>query len=530
MEELIDQALAVAKGMWRFRWQSLLVAWVIGIVAVVVVFRIPDEYEATARIYVDTQSILRPLMSGLAVQPNVDQQVVMLSRTLISRPNVEKLVRMADLDLKVDSKARQEELVGKLMSGLEIKSVGRDNLYTLSYRDSEPAKAQRVIQALVSIFVESSLGNSRSDTATAKLFINDQIKSYEEKLQEAEAKLKQFKLKNINLQFSEGKDSAAQLATLADQLDAARVLLHEAEHARDAARTQLNNEKAANANLTTQSLLQESAVNLATPEIDSRIDVQKRNLDTLLQRYTDQHPDVIATRHLIQELEEQKKKQVAELRKAAMTGPGVGSSNNNENLVYQELNRLLATSEVQVAGLQARVADYSARYERAKDAIKTAPQLEAEASQLNRDYTINKKNYEDLVARRESAVMSGDLESASGVADFRLIDPPRVSNKPVSPNRLVLLGAALLASLGAGFGFAFLASQLRPVFFNTGDLRAHLELPVLGIVSRVTSDAERRLEKVYLMRFLAGSGSLVGIFVATIVVMSVVAARRAGGE
>lgn len=529
MEELIDQALAIAKGMWRFRWQSLLVAWVVGIVAVVVVFRVPDEYEATARIYVDTQSILRPLMSGLAVQPNVDQQVVMLSRTLISRPNVEKLVRMADLDLRVDSKARQEDLVAQLMGGLEIKSVGRDNLYTLSYRDSDPAKAQRVIQALVSIFVESSLGNSRTDTATATQFINDQIKSYEEKLRDAEAKLKAFKLKNIQMQFAEGRDSAGELAALGDRLDQARVALHEAENARDSARMQLNNEKTANANLTTQSLLQESAVSLATPEIDSRIDLQKKNLDTLLQRYTDQHPDVIATRHLIKDLEEQKKKQVEELRRAAMAAPSMNQS-NGENLVYQELNRLLASSEVQVAGLQARVAEYSARYERAKDAIKTAPQLEAEASQLNRDYAINKKNYEDLVARRESAVMSGDLESASGVADFRLIDPPRVSSKPVSPNRQILLAGALLATLGAGFGFAFVASQLRPVFFNLGDLRAQLELPVLGVVSRVSSEAEKRLEKVYLMRFLAGSGSLVGIFMATIFVMSVVAARRAGGE
>ena len=65
--------------------------------------------------------------------------------------------------------------------------------------------------------------------------------------------------------------------------------------------TEANNEKAANASLTTQSLLQESAVNLATPEIDSRIDVQKKNLDTLLQRYTDQHPDVIATRATLAE-------------------------------------------------------------------------------------------------------------------------------------------------------------------------------------------------------------------------------------
>ena len=70
--------------------------------------RMPDLYEASARIYVDTQSVLKPLMQGLAVQPNVDQQVMILSRTLISRPNVEKLVRMADLDLDAKTKADQD--------------------------------------------------------------------------------------------------------------------------------------------------------------------------------------------------------------------------------------------------------------------------------------------------------------------------------------------------------------------------------------------------------------------------------------
>ena len=529
MEELFDQVTAVAKGMWRFRWQALLVAWGVGIVALVAAFRVPDQYEATARIYVDTQSILRPLMSGLAVQPNVEQQVIMLSRTLISRPNVEKLVRMADLDLKSDSKVKQDAVVSDVMDMLDIKSAGRDNLYTLSFRDSDPATAQRVVQSLVSIFVESSLGNSRNDTATAKTFIADQIKGYEERLATAEAKLKDFKLKNIQLQFADGKDSAAQLAGLAEQLDQARVALHEAENARDAARKQLENEKAENANLTTQSLLQESAITVATPDIDARLEAQKKSLDNLLQRFTEQHPDVVATRHLIAELELQKKKEIEAMRRAAVAAPGA-NSNNYTNLVYQELNRLLATSEVQVATMRARVSEYSIRYERAQAAVKTAPQLEAEASQLNRDYAINKKNYEDLVARRESAVMSGNLESASGVADFRLIDPPRVSHKPVSPNRLLLVVLALVAALGSGAAFAFVASQLRPVYFSMAELRTQLELPVLGVVTKVVSEADRRLERVYLMRFLAGSGSLVGVFILAIVAMSVIAARRAMGE
>src|SRR6187455_515017 len=190
MEELFAQISAVATSMWRFRWLSMLVAWLVGIVGAAVVFLIPNQYEATARIYVDTQSILKPLMSGLAVQPNVDQQVTMLSRTLISRPNVEKLVRMADLDLKSESKADQERLIVRLMTALEIKSVGRDNLYTLAYRDSDAPKAQRVIQSLVSIFVESSLGSARQDTDRAKVFIDEQIKTYQAKLEEAETRLK----------------------------------------------------------------------------------------------------------------------------------------------------------------------------------------------------------------------------------------------------------------------------------------------------------------------------------------------------
>ena len=157
MDELISQIFTISRGMWKHRWLGLLVAWVVTAIGSVVVLSVPDKYEATARIFVDTQSILKPLMSGLAIQPNIEQQVVMLSRTLISRPNVEKLIRMADLDLKSQSKGAQEALIDRLMKTLEIKNVGRDNLYLLSYRDSSPDKAKRVIQALVSIFVGSKV-------------------------------------------------------------------------------------------------------------------------------------------------------------------------------------------------------------------------------------------------------------------------------------------------------------------------------------------------------------------------------------
>lgn len=529
MEELISQLTSIARGMWKFRWTGLIVAWVVGAVAAVIAFKVPDRYEASARIFVDTQSILKPLMSGLAVQPNVDQQVSMLSRTLISRPNIEKLVRMADLDLKSVSKAQQEGLIEGLMKSVTIKSAGRDNLYTLNYIEADKDKAKRVIQAMVSIFVESSLGASRKDTDSAKVFLDEQIKTYEGKLEEAEARLKEFRLRNLDLQPGDGKDSASRLAEISRQLETARLELREAENARDAAKQQLDAERSggANGNLVTQSLLQESSISVATPEIDARIDAQKRSLDGLLQRYTEQHPDIVSTRRLIKELEEQKRREVAELRKVAMAVPPTAQG-ANVNLAVQEMGRLMATSEVQVAALKARVSEYQARYAVAKEQSKTSPQIEAEAAQLNRDYGIIKKNYEDLVARRQSAVMSGDLDMASGVVDFRLIDPPRVSPKPVSPNRMLLLGVGLVATLAAALVVTFAASQLRPVYNDAQELRAKTGLPLLGVVSMILSDEERKQERAGRIRFYAGTGGLFASYVVAMVTVSILAARQVG--
>lgn len=519
MEELISRFTTIAKGMWKHRWLGLVVAWVVTAIGSAVVLWVPDKYEATARIFVDTQSILKPLMAGLAVQPNVDQQVIMLSRTLISRPNVEKLIRMADLDLKSQSKEAQDALIDSLMKTLEIKNVGRDNLYVLSYRDSSPEKAKRVVQSLVSIFVESSLGDTRKDSRTAKQFIDEQIKGYVAKLEEAEARMKEFRVRNIEVQTADGKDMADKISAVSSQLNQARLELREAENARDSAKRQLEVEKSQNANTTSRSLLQESAMSLSTPEIDGRIDVQKRNLDILLQRFTEQHPDVVGTRRMIKELEETKQKEVEELRRTAVVSPESASTNS---LAYQELNRMLAASEVQVAALRARVGEYEARFNRARELMKTAPQIEAEFAQLNRDYDINKKNYNDLVARRESAALSGDLDSATGVADFRLIDPPRASPKPVAPNRLLLLPLALLAALGAGLATAFVASQLRAVFYDARSLRDAVGLPLLGVVTLVQGEAAALKEKVDLRKFLGASGGLVGIFIAGMIAFSLV--------
>src|SRR5262245_18646718 len=125
MDQILAQLISYIRGIWRRRWIGLGVAWLAAIVGVVAISRLPDRYEASARVFVDTQSVLRPLLSGLAVQPDLDQQLGILSRTLVSRPNIERLIRMTDMDLQLQSTPQKEEMIERLQRAVKITTTGR---------------------------------------------------------------------------------------------------------------------------------------------------------------------------------------------------------------------------------------------------------------------------------------------------------------------------------------------------------------------------------------------------------------------
>ena len=311
MDTLLPQLNEVLRGLWQGRWAGLAVAWLAGLAGAAYIFLTPDKYEATARVYVDTQSILKPLMSGLTVQPNVEQQVAILSRTLISRPNMEKLVRMTDMDLHVTSTEQRERIVDDLMRRLYIKSVGRDNLYTIGFLDPNPDQARRVVQSLLSIFVESGLAEKGNDTGRAQRFIEDQIKTYAKRLTDAENRVKEFKLKHMDFDSSADSDYFGSLSALAEKRREAKLQLQEANQSREALKKQLADLKA---HPTSPEQADDSAA-LATPDLDARIDALKKNLDELTLRYTDKHPDVVNTRSMIAELEKQREEKKKQLQK-----------------------------------------------------------------------------------------------------------------------------------------------------------------------------------------------------------------------
>jgi polysaccharide chain length determinant protein (PEP-CTERM system associated) len=481
MEELISQLLSHIKEIWKYRWYAVIAIWLVAIAGWLTVYNLPDNYESSARIYVDTQNVLQPLMAGIAATPNLEQQVMIMSRTLISRPNVERVMRMVDLDITAKTTKDRERLINNLTNEIKIESAGRDNLFTISYRDQNPKIAKDVVQSLLTIFVEGSLGDKQKDTSSALRFIDEQIKDYQEKLVAAETALKEFKQKNMGLMPGQGRDYVTQLSSAADILNQAKLELREAEQSRAAIKRQISGDD--------PSLMTDVAPETDfNPEIDARIESLNKNLDALRLQYTELHPDVVSTKRLIAQLQERKKEE-AKLNKRK-ADPG-----KNYSPMLQQLNVALAEAEARAAAMQARVQEYTSRYNYLKSMSKAVPEVEAGLAQLNRDYEVNKSNYEKLVERREAAKMSGEMDTTTELVSFRIIDPPTTPQLPTGPNLVRLFSLVLLGAIAIGIGIAFVISQILPTFQSQNSLREITGRPVLGTVAMIWTDKEKIKQK-----------------------------------
>ncbi|MEO8806260.1 MAG: XrtA system polysaccharide chain length determinant [Burkholderiaceae bacterium] len=478
LSAMLEQAKAVMRRLWRRRWLGAAVTAVVGLLSSLVVSMAPERYEASARIYVDTQTVLKPLMVGLAYQPDIDQQVRMLARTVVSRPNMERLIDRRDIEWPAGDKDDREKLLTRLMEKIKVESAGSGNLYTVTYRDVSPVRARRLVEGTVDLFVHSSSTEKQRDSADAGKFIEDQIKSQEVKLVAAESRLKDFKIRNFGVSGVASQDHFARMSALADQVNKLRIDLQAAEQSRDSYRRELSGE---------EPLLPPDVAAPAVPtEVDVRLDAQRRQLDDLLRRYTEAHPDVTSARRIVAQLELQKRQEAEQRLRPDANGKVRGTAATSP--VYQRIRVSLAETEAQVASLRAQLRAQQEQLDKIRATAGRVPQVESELAQLNRDYDVIRKNYDLLVARRESASLGLKLDESSQLADFRVVEPPRVSPNPVFPGRAVLGLMAVVGSLVAGVLAALGVEQLRPTFEDAKSLREVSGRPVLGAIAMWTPE------------------------------------------
>jgi polysaccharide chain length determinant protein (PEP-CTERM system associated) len=474
VSEIFDLVVFYLNGIWKRRWTIVLVAWIVAIPGWIVVASMPSIYQSSSRIYVDTSSVLQPLLRGIAVQSNLQTQVELMKQTLLSRPNLEAVARKTDYALSATTDAEMETLLNSIQSRTTVLSSKQD-VFSISFQDVNSQRARDVVQALLTIFVESNLGQSRKDLDAAEEFIDKQIADYEARLVEAEDKLASFKQAHMDVALGDG--------TYLSRASAATNLLKQLEQNLSVATAQRNLLKQELGRI--PATLPAALTNGGPPDdTEARIVELEAKKRELLSQYTEKHPDVVrAQRQLDALLKKQQDARAAVPDTSLPTEAAPGEAYGEPNPIYEQVKLRLIEMETQIEDISQRSAAARKEADALASKAEEVPQVEAEFQRLNRDYNIIKARHDELLARRESARMSRNRDDIGQQVQYRMIDPPLVANEPIGPNRPLFLNLVLVGAIGAGLGLALVLVVLDTSFATLSELRQYTDLPVLGAIT-----------------------------------------------
>ncbi len=511
MYELFYKVLDQVRGSWRFRLYALLLAWAICLVGWTVVLAMPDVFQSSTRVFVDTRTALRPVIQGLTIEQDVGSQMNFVRNALLSRPHLEKVAAETGFFGPEHNTAGKRLAVIESMLkriDLDVQDGGRDigMLYSLKYRDIDRERSLKVVDKLINAFMEDALGGKRVGSEMAQRFLKEQIGEYETRLRQAEERLAEFKKRNVGLMPGTQGDYFTRLQGEIGRVQQAKQELALAT----ARREELNRQLRGDATIASVQAPQPAAAGAGSDDIASRILDTRRRLDELLLRFTDKHPDVISLRETLAQLEKRRDDEIAALREGRGTLPASAASNP----VVQSIQLAINQADIEIVSLRNRIADYESKVAELKRLVDTAPEVEAEFARLNRDYDVTRQQYNLLLERFERARLGEEAEQTQSIR-FEMIDPPTVNYKPVSPNRPLLVLFVLVVGLGAGGALAFLLHLIRPIFSSTHSLHSVTGLPVLGAVSKTWRD--RRAVVRYREFITFGAGALALVVVCAVV-------------
>lgn len=459
---------------WQFRWYGVAAAWILCLVGWGGVAAMPDQYLAEAKVYIDTQTLLAPLLRGLAVSTDPDQQVEVMLKTLITRPNLEQVLRLTNPRAEKFTPAEMETEVNNLVEKIQIRSLGTKNMFGIGYVNDNNAYALLVTQTLLSILIDSNIGDKRRDAEGAKSFIDQRIAEYETMLRQAEKRRADFKAANLEI-ISRG--------TVATQVDAANAELKTAT------------DSLALSQIKRDSLQKElGGVSAVIPAGDvggqraggaPTLAQAKRTLSDLRLRYTEDHPDVVAAKRMIADLEAQKKK----------GGSDDEAAGGVPNPVYSDLKHELSEEDVGIALLQHRIEQAKAEIITAKQDTTHAIEIETKYADLDRDYGTIFEDYQALLKSRESARMSQALDSQEQTIAIRVVEPPEKPQHPTFPNRPLFNSLVLLVGLAGGIAMAVLLGMNSGRFVTSDQMAEHFNVPLIGVVTLGLNPAEARRER-----------------------------------
>ena len=517
MHPIVEKISQEARGVWRFRRYALITAWAVCLFGWFIVFIIPDTFEARARVNVDTKTPLQPLVRDIGVDSDVPTQLNIVRQALLGATTLDGVAHKLGIDGAAQTPADRQQMLSSLASRLEIAlepPATRDpripnTFYRITFRDPNRETAVAVVDALLNEFVEKTMGSAYTGTQKAQRFFEGKMQEYSDKLSEAEAKLADFKKKNMGMVPGEEGDYFQRLTNERAEIDRIEGQLSIAISRRAELQRQLRGETPFVPTTATPGGTRGTASG-GSSDTASRITETQTRLDELLLRFTDKHPDVVATRETLEQLKARQQEEIAALRRG--DAGAAAASGAASNPVFQSIQLQANQTDVEISGLRVQLAEHRRIEGELRRVADTAPEVEAEYQRLTRDYSSTQAQYKTMLERLERARLSEDA-AETGVISFDIVDPPTAGLSPIFPNRTMLLAAVLFGGLVLGLGVAWLMHMLRPVFSSARSISELTGLPVLGSVSRTWLEKQKAAMRNGFLRYSAAAGLLFVLFI-----------------
>jgi polysaccharide chain length determinant protein (PEP-CTERM system associated) len=514
-EKLWDEVTST----WRYRWLGLAVAAALALAGWAIVFMLPDRYGAQASVLVDTRTMLKPALDGLALQQDVGVELTYVRESLLTDPNLLEIAKQVGLlpPNYESNPVRVDRVLADLRKHIQLTTERDDErpdsggtTYGIFYQDTDRLRTMKVVTILLQTLIDGTLGGKKQGSENAQLFLESQVKDYEKRLRTAEDRLAEFKSRNFALMPSEQGGYFAQLQKETDAVEDTKTKLLIAENRRAELQKQLHSDDVAAAAAPVN--ISGGAGGVAVDTL-SRIAQTRAHLDELLQKYTDNHPDVIETRKNLAELEARRVAEVESLKSGDASA--VVATGASANPVYQSIQLALNKAEVDIADLRTQLGEHEDKARQLRQLLHTAPQIEAEYAQLNRDYDVNKAQYTALLSSYEKARL-GERADSAGSVKFEVVQPPTVSSAPVWPKRNVWLAGVLLLSLGAGIALANRLGRWKPMVGSQAALATLTGVPVLVVVGAAFPSRTKRVWRRELWKMSAAAACLLLAFIAAV--------------
>lgn len=466
MDGLYEQFRIAVHSVWRRRWLALAVAWALCLAGWLVVALIPNSYQSRARVFAQMQLILPEQIGITAAERQKD--LFRVKQTLTSTENLEKVVRRTDLNRLVASDRDLAAQVEALRENIDIVAQ-QDNLFEISatsgiagFSNAENAEtAAAIVQNLLDLFVEENLSGNRAETGETLAFLDEELRQRQGELQQAEQRRMEFEARFLGALPGQG--------SIGDRMAAARLELANIDRELVTAKSALT---------ALRGQMSATPPTVALPGYGGAGGSPIAALEGQLAQYkargwTESHPDVVAINSQIERLRAQGGSRADP---AAYAQP---------NPAYTSLSAMVAEKEAQVAAATARKSQIEQGMAQIGSLQTSEPGVASEQARLDRDYEVLRRQYEELLGKREQVSLRSDVQTKTDAIDFRIIDPPSRPTVPAAPNRPLLLSVILLVAIAAGIGTAFAKAQLQTTFPTQNRLEQATGLPVLGSVREI---------------------------------------------